>query len=357
MTESGSEYTRIEVPREGVNDDTVHLVEWLIADGQKVDKGQPVVVIETTKSAIDLDAPTSGFVFHMAKVGLDVPVGTAVGVISPTSQRPDDLTPASAVSTANSGDGLVTAKARALMVEHGLSDELFAGLQVVRASDVQKHIGIRIPLGQLAERQFLGEALDLDADWDEVLSDARYQDLLELLTRLRKRMKARYDRHVSTGDLLHDRWALGREYGFGEGTNVYDDCLIVGAVTIEHDSWVGSGCILDGSGGGLTIGHHVDISAGSQLYTHNTIERALTGHRSPIFHKPTRIGNCCFIGPRSIIAPGTVLGDHCFVAAGSYVEGAFGDYSFISGNPARRVGTVELTGDRARIRPFETGRA
>lgn len=351
------DYARIEVPREGVNDDTVHIVEWLIADGQKVDAGQPVVVIETTKSAVDLDAPTSGFVYHLAKVGVDVPVGTAVGVISATRERPDDLTPTPAVSAANSGDGIVTAKARALMVEHGLSDELFAGLQVVRASDVETHISGRGQLVRGEERQFLGEVLDLDADWDEVLSDQRYQDLLELLTRLRKRMKARYDRHVSTGDLLHDRWALGREYGFGEGTNVYDDCLIVGAVTIDHDSWVGSGCILDGSGGGLTIGHHVDISAGSHLYTHNTIERALTGHRSPIFHKPTKIGNCCFIGPRSIIAPGTVLGDHCFVAAGSYVEGVFGDYGFISGNPARQVGTVELTGDRARIRPFDTRHA
>jgi acetyltransferase-like isoleucine patch superfamily enzyme len=187
-----------------------------------------------------------------------------------------------------------------------------------------------------------------------VLSDRLYHDLMELLTRLRKRTKARFDRHVGTGELLHDRWELAREYGFGEGTSIYDDCLILGTVTLENDCWVGPGCILDGSGGSLSVGHHVDIGAGSQLYTHNTIERALTGHRAPVFHKPTRIGNCCFIGPRSIIAPGTVLGDHCFVAAGSYVEGVFGDYQFISGNPAKQVGTVEVVGDRARVRPFAT---
>lgn len=352
-------YTPIEVPREGVNDDTVHVVEWLVADGEQVDAGQPVVVIETTKSAVDLDAATAGFLFHVAKVGVEVPVGSAVGVISPGAERPADLTPTAVATTATgSGNGgIVTAKARALMAEHGLSDEAFAGLQVVRTSDVQEYLGGLATAAQPDERRFRDEVLDLDADWDQVLSDERYRDLLELLTQLRKRMRARYDRHVSTGDLLHDRWELAREYGFGEGTSVYEDCRIFGAVTIDHDSWVGPGCILDGSGGGLTIGHHVDVGAGSQLYTHNTIERALTGHRSPIFHKPTRIGNCCFIGPQSIIAPGTVLGDHCFVAAGSYVEGVFGDNSFISGNPAKQVGTVELTGDRARLRTSETRHA
>jgi acetyltransferase-like isoleucine patch superfamily enzyme len=349
-------HRRIEVPRQGVNDDFVHVVEWLVADGAEVEAGQPVVVVETTKSAFDLDAGDSGYVFHLAKVGDDVPVGDVVGVISPTSDRPADLHPTGGAGTAAAGaaDGIITTKARALMIEHGLDDALFAGLQVVRASDVNDYLERMRGADAPAERRFRGEVLDPDADWDEVLSDPRYRDLMEVLTGLRRRTKARFDRHVGTGDLLHDRWELAREYGFGERTNIYDDCLILGAVTFENDCWVGPGCILDGSGGSLAVGHHVDIGAGSHLYTHNTIERALTGHRAPVFHKSTRIGNCCFIGPRSIIAPGTVLGDHCFVAAGSYVEGVFGDHQFISGNPARQVGTVEIVGDRARVRPFAT---
>jgi acetyltransferase-like isoleucine patch superfamily enzyme len=346
-------HTHVEVPREGVNDDTVRVVEWLVADGDKVEAGQPIVVIETTKATVDLDAGASGFVFHLAKVGADVAVGSAVGVISPAAERPVDLTPAGAAAGSEGGDVIITAKARALMAAHELSEEVFAGLEVVRTSDVEEYLANRAGAVEPAVRRFRGAALDPDADWDEVLSDPRYQDLMELLTRLRRRMKARYDRHVGTGELLHDRWELAREYGFGEGTSIYDDCLVFGAVSLGHDCWVGPGCILDGSGGGLTVGHHVDIGAGSHVYTHNTVERALTGHRAPIFHKPTRIGNCCFIGPGSIIAPGTVLGDHCFVAAGSYVEGVFGDNFFISGNPARQAGTVEITGDRARVRPLQ----
>ena len=50
------------------------------------------------------------------------------------------------------------------------------------------------------------------------------------------------------------------------------------------------------------------------------------------------------------IGPGTTIGEHSFVAAGSYVQGRFKPYSYIAGNPARKVGTVEIDGDRARIR-------
>jgi acetyltransferase-like isoleucine patch superfamily enzyme len=344
-------YTAIEVPREGVNDDTVRVVEWLAADGDKVAKGDLVVVIETTKTAVDLETPVAGYVFRLAEVGMDVPVGSAVGVVAPTAKRPT-VKPV-ALAPATKDGQIVTAKARALLAKHGLTADPFQHLQVVRTSDVEEYISEHTrPEAGHAVRWFDGEELDPAADWDAVLESDRYRELMDLLTLLRKRMRARYNRHVGTGELLHDRWQLGREYGFGADTNVYDDCLIVGDVSLGRKCWVGPGCILDGSGG-LTVGDYVDVGASSHLYTHNTIERALTGHQAPRFVKATRIGNRCFISPRSIIAPGTVIGDECFVAAGSYVEGVFPDNSYIGGNPARRLGTVEVVGGRARIKPIE----
>src|SRR5262249_31979666 len=119
---------------------------------------------------------------------------------------------------------------------------------------------------------------------------------------------------------------------------------------VGRNCWIGPGTILDGMNAPLRIGDCVDVGAGAHLYTHNTIERALTGRRAPVFKKATTVGNCCFIAPRAILAPGTVLGDHCFVATGSYVEGNFPAFSYLAGNPARRVGSVEVHGDRARVR-------
>jgi acetyltransferase-like isoleucine patch superfamily enzyme len=282
--------------------------------------------------------------------GTDARVGSTIGVVAATAERPT-VEPAHPSEAA--GDQIVTSGAQALLAQHGLSVDVFAGLDVVRTSDIEGYLRGRDQVEANAPaRHFLGELLSPDADWDAVLTDELYQDLMELVTRLRKRMKARFNRHVSVGDLLHDRWQLAREYGFGEGTNVYDDCFILGDVVLGERCWVGPHCVLDGSGG-LVVGDFVDVGAGSHLYSHNTIERALTGHKQPIFYKSTRIGSRCFIGPNSIIAPGTVLGDGCFVAAGSYVEGVFPDHSYIGGSPASILGTVEVTGDRARVRPFE----
>jgi acetyltransferase-like isoleucine patch superfamily enzyme len=335
-------------PREGVNDDLVRVVQWLVADGEKVDEKKALVVLETAKTAFEVDAPAAGYVFRLAEVGAEIPVGGAVALLSPGPVRPryePDATPA-----LPAGEQVLTNKARELIRQHGLPLEAFSALAVVRAADVEALVREQ-PTTPSPARTFRGEVLDPDADWDALCDTSLRGELLELLGRLRKRMRAKFNRHVSTNELLHDRWELAKEYGFGEGTSVYDDCLILGEVKVGRHCWIGPATILDGQGG-LTVGDYVDVGAGAHLYSHNTIERTLTGHQAPLFRKATTIGNCCFIAPKAIIGPGTVLGDHCFVAAGSYVEGVFPANSYVAGNPAKRIGSVEVWEGRARVRLF-----
>jgi acetyltransferase-like isoleucine patch superfamily enzyme len=233
------------------------------------------------------------------------------------------------------------------MERHGLVPADFPELRVIRASDIKRMLAVQSAPDQA--RLFRGEPLDSSADWDAVLERLDVKELKSLLEDLRRRMKARFDRHVPTSSLLNDRWQLARDHGFGEGTSIYDECLILGSVVMGRHCWVGPFTVLDGQGG-LVIGDYVDVGAGAHIYSHNTIERALTGHRAPLHRKPTKIGNCCFIAPHAIIGSGTVLGDRCFVAAGSYVEGVFPDGSYIAGNPARVVGHVMVQGDRAHVK-------
>jgi acetyltransferase-like isoleucine patch superfamily enzyme len=347
------DYTVLLAPREGVNDDVVRVLKWLVAEGEQVRDKQPIVTLETTKSTFDVDAPADGFFFPLAAEGAEVPVGSALALVSPTPQRPRYEADVAVPAEASDQDQVITKKARSLIEEHGLSLRDFVRLAVVRASDVEEILSRRDG-GSVrpAARLFGDEELDPSAEWDAILQSPEYVRLRELLTGLRKRLRAKFNRHVPTGSLLYDRWDLAKDYRFGEGTSVYDECLILGDVKLGRHSWVGPYTILDASQAPLTIGDYVDIGAGAHLYTHNTIERALTGHKAPMFTKATTIGNCCFIAPQSIIAPGTVLGDHCFVAAGSYVEGTFAPFSYIAGNPAKRVGVVEVSGNRARIRRF-----
>ncbi len=54
-----------------------------------------------------------------------------------------------------------------------------------------------------------------------------------------------------------------------------------------------------------------------------------------------KIGAYTFIGPHSLILPGTDIGKGCTISAFSKVSGHFPDYSIISGNPAKVVGTTK----------------
>jgi acetyltransferase-like isoleucine patch superfamily enzyme len=140
-----------------------------------------------------------------------------------------------------------------------------------------------------------------------------------LLSDLRKEMWEKHHRHVSTGDLLAGRWETARSHGFGEGTSCYDNVLILGAVKVGRNCWIGPNVVLDGSGD-LSIGDHVDISAGVQIYTHSTARRALSGGAEPIDYAPTRIGSRVYIGPQSVIEKGITIGDNVIVGAMSFVN-------------------------------------
>src|SRR6185312_2721839 len=112
--------------------------------------------------------------------------------------------------------------------------------------------------------------------------------LRALQAKLQQDKLAEFKRRVSLGDLVTDRWQNAREYGFGDGTSCYDNVLILGDVTVGKNCWIGPNVILDGSGGGLSIGDYVDISAGVHIYTHNTVRRAISGGVAGVEYAPTR---------------------------------------------------------------------
>lgn len=141
------------------------------------------------------------------------------------------------------------------------------------------------------------------------------------LKRARNEVKIKFNRSLSFGDYISDRWEKARYLGFGEGTSIYDNVLILGDVKIGSNTWIGPNCILDGSGAELIIGDYCSISAGVQIYTHNSVDWSLSGGKKKLATNKTLIGNNCYIGPNSIIAMGSVLEDMCVVGALSFVNG------------------------------------
>jgi acetyltransferase-like isoleucine patch superfamily enzyme len=127
---------------------------------------------------------------------------------------------------------------------------------------------------------------------------------------------------VATGeddDLVTDRWQNAREYGFGDGSSMYDNVLVLGDVSVGQNTWIGPNVILDGSGG-LIIGDNCSISAGVQIYTHHTVEWAITMGKADYDYMPTMIGSGVYIGPNSIVSMGVTIGDRVVIGAMSFIK-------------------------------------
>lgn len=169
-----------------------------------------------------------------------------------------------------------------------------------------------------------------DHNLDQWLAFAR-----EFLRALAARKRKQFDRRVAIGDLLTERDDNAAAYGFGEGSTMYDNVLVLGRVKVGRNTWIGPGCILDGSGGDLQIGDWCSISAGVQIYTHHTVNRSISLGRDPIDYAPTWIGNGVYIGPNSVIQMGTTVGDRAIIGANSFVNRDIPTGAKAFGCPAR----------------------
>ncbi|GIH28017.1 dihydrolipoamide acetyltransferase component of pyruvate dehydrogenase complex [Acrocarpospora phusangensis] len=165
--------TEVRVPKLNNNDTSYILVEWLAADGDAVAIGDPLVVVETSKTAEELLAEDAGILRRVVAEGADCEPGQLIARL----QRPGETetaeavpavtaatatTAASSASSASSaresggtagpglggtgdladlgdlGDLVVTAPARALMEELGVPAERLRtlGKKVIRREDV-----------------------------------------------------------------------------------------------------------------------------------------------------------------------------------------------------------------------------
>ena len=170
--------------------------------------------------------------------------------------------------------------------------------------------------------------------------------LRSLLRTRRDEVDAAFKRTLPFGDYVSDRWEKARLLGFGEGTSIYDSAHVFGDVIVGRDTWIGPFTILDGSGG-LTIGDNCSISAGVQVYSHDTVAWAISGGRQTAERGPTRIGNRCYIGPNTVIAKGVSIGDGAVIGANSLVLNDIPPAARAYGSPARVAGDATPSGQEA----------
>lgn len=164
-------------------------------------------------------------------------------------------------------------------------------------------------------------------------------DLRSMIVNQRKLWLRKWKRSLPFGDYIVDRWEKADALGFGKGSSVYDSSLILGDVKVGKNSWIGPFTVLDGTGG-LEIGDYCSISSGVQIYSHDSVNWALSGGKEKNDLAPVQIGNRCYIGPNVVISKGVMLGDGCLIGANSFVNKDIPSGMKAWGTPAKIQGSV-----------------
>ena len=84
--------TRIDMPQLGLTMETGTILQWLKAEGETVEKGQPVVLIQTDKVEYEVESPAAGTLLKVvAQAGTELAVGKVMGILGQPGENVSDL--------------------------------------------------------------------------------------------------------------------------------------------------------------------------------------------------------------------------------------------------------------------------
>jgi 2-oxoglutarate dehydrogenase E2 component (dihydrolipoamide succinyltransferase) len=122
----------VKIPQLNVNDATAKIVEWHVKERGRINQGEPLLTMETSKAVTELESPANGFVRVLIAAGTEVEVGATVALIAPTLDALKDsssaLPPEDAVRA--------TERARRLALKHGVD---LASLKI-RGIITERHV-------------------------------------------------------------------------------------------------------------------------------------------------------------------------------------------------------------------------
>lgn len=140
---------------------------------------------------------------------------------------------------------------------------------------------------------------------------------------------------------------IGNKVGISNTTHISNCGNNLG---IGNNVFIGHFNYIDAHNAEVKIGNNVQITNYCNILTHSTHNdirfpsNKMKSEKCQETVKNIRtifIDDFTYIGPHSVIMPGTKLGKGCIVAAYSYVKGEFPDFSIVRGQPAKVVGSTK----------------
>ncbi len=144
----------------------------------------------------------------------------------------------------------------------------------------------------------------------------------------------------------------------GAGTKVWHFCHIMGGARIGERCSFGQNVFV---GGRARLGNNVKVQNNVSIYDCVEIEDDVFCGPSMVFtnvmnprshvsrkdeYRTTRVGRGATIGANATIVCGTVLGEYCFIGAGTVVTRDVPAYALVVGVPGRRIGWMSQHGER-----------
>ena len=78
---------KILIPKLGMSTEPLTLVEWKAKEGDRIEQGDIVLVIETEKISHEVEAEASGYLHILVEEGNEAPISSVVGLIAKTREE------------------------------------------------------------------------------------------------------------------------------------------------------------------------------------------------------------------------------------------------------------------------------
>ena len=220
----------LRVPKLGMDMEGADLVRWLVREGDEVEKGDPVLEIDTDKTSYEIEAPANGIIRNLrGEEGETLPVGATLAYIAaPGEEVTDPAKPSEARNDSGPVEGKLPREEPARRVAENKPEALHSeNGRRVRASPAARRAAAErdLPLENISGsgphgRIYLSDVLETDSGLrtpePEIVEDAGYTApepaLRESLSRVRRLGAERTARSFSevphfylTRDLEADR--------------------------------------------------------------------------------------------------------------------------------------------------------
>lgn len=124
--------TSVIMPKMEMSQETATLIDWLVEEGQQVEKGQPIFEVETDKVTVEVESPAAGLLSGLsAKPGDVIPVTTIIAYILIEGERLPVEEPVAANHQTPSTPDVVSAVYSVTPVARRLADDLSVDLSSV----------------------------------------------------------------------------------------------------------------------------------------------------------------------------------------------------------------------------------